>query len=36
MRNIMGNYKRRDQQFEASEVRRVATKDLGCAPELLQ
>jgi tetratricopeptide (TPR) repeat protein len=35
-RNVIGNYLRRGQQFEAASIRRVAQQDLGCAPELLR
>ena len=35
-RNVIGNYLRRGQQFEAASIRRVAEQDLGCAPALLQ
>jgi len=34
-RNVIGNYLRRGQQFEAASIRRVAEQDLGCAPGLL-
>jgi tetratricopeptide (TPR) repeat protein len=34
-RNVIGNYLRRGQQFEADSIRRVAEQDLGCAPGLL-
>jgi hypothetical protein len=29
-RNVIGNYLRRGQQFEADSIRRTAEKDLGC------
>jgi tetratricopeptide (TPR) repeat protein len=29
-RNVIGNYLRRGQQFEADSIRRIAEKDLGC------
>jgi tetratricopeptide (TPR) repeat protein len=35
-RNVIGNYLRRGQQFEAAAIRRVAEQELGCAPELLR
>jgi tetratricopeptide (TPR) repeat protein len=35
-RNVIGNYLRRGQQFEAASIRRVAEQELGCAPELLR
>ena len=35
-RNVVGNYLRRGQQFEADSIRAVAEKDLGCAPELFR
>jgi len=34
-RNVIGNYLRRGQQFEAASIRRVAEQDLSCASELL-
>ena len=34
-RNLVGNYLRRGQQFEADSVRSLAEQDLGCAPGLL-
>jgi hypothetical protein len=34
-RNVARNYQQRGQAFEASEIRRRAQKDLGCAAELL-
>ena len=34
-RNVIGNYLRRGQQFEADAIRKVAEQDLGCAAELL-
>lgn len=34
-RNVLGNYLRRGQQFEAAFVRNVAEHDLGCAAGLL-
>jgi hypothetical protein len=34
-RNVIGNYLRRGQQFEADSIRRVAGQDLGCASALL-
>jgi tetratricopeptide (TPR) repeat protein len=34
-RNVIGNYLRRGQQFEAHSIRQVAEKDLGCGPGLL-
>jgi protein O-mannosyl-transferase len=35
-RNVIGNYLRRGQQFEADAIRRTAEQDLGCAPGLLR
>jgi tetratricopeptide (TPR) repeat protein len=35
-RNVIGNYLRRGQQFEAASIRKVAEQDLGCAPGLLK
>jgi len=35
-RNVIGNYLRRGQQYEADSIRKVAEQDLGCAPALLQ
>lgn len=35
-RNVMGNFLRRRQQFEADAIRKVAVGELGCAPELLK
>jgi tetratricopeptide (TPR) repeat protein len=35
-RNVIGNYLRRGQQFEAAYIRRTAEQDLGCAPGLLK
>jgi protein O-mannosyl-transferase len=34
-RNVIGNFLRRDQHFEADSIRRVATAELGCAADLL-
>ena len=34
-RNVIGNYLRHGQQFEAASIRGVAEHDLGCAPGLL-
>jgi len=34
-KNVIAQYKRTGQSFEASEVRRIAVQDLECAPELL-
>jgi 4-amino-4-deoxy-L-arabinose transferase-like glycosyltransferase len=34
-RNVIGNYLRRGQQFEAAYSRRIAEQDLACAPGLL-
>ncbi len=34
-RNVIANYLRRGQQFEADSIRQVAKQDLGCAPGLL-
>jgi tetratricopeptide (TPR) repeat protein len=34
-RNLIGNYLRRGQQFEADSVRSLAEQNLGCAPGLL-
>jgi hypothetical protein len=35
-RNVIGNYRRRGQDFEAGSIRSVAEQDLGCAAELLE
>ena len=34
-RNVIAQYRRTGQQFEAGEVRRIAVQELECAPELL-
>ncbi|MGO4880610.1 MAG: glycosyltransferase family 39 protein [Bryobacteraceae bacterium] len=34
-RNLIGNYLRKGQQFEADSVRGLAERDLGCAPNFL-
>ena len=34
-RNVMGNFLRRAQHFEADAIRKVAVEELGCAPALL-
>ena len=35
-RNVIGSYLRKGQHFEADAIRRTATEELGCAPQLLQ
>jgi len=35
-RNVIGNYLRRGQEFEAGQIRKVAEGDLGCDPALLR
>jgi tetratricopeptide (TPR) repeat protein len=35
-RNVIGNYLRRGQQFEADSIRKVAEQELGCAAGLLR
>jgi tetratricopeptide (TPR) repeat protein len=35
-RNVIGNYLRRGQQFEAAAIRGIAERDLGCAAGLLK
>jgi len=35
-RNVIGNYLRRGQEFEAGQIRKVAEGDLGCDPALLK
>ena len=34
-RNVIGNYVRRGQRYEADSIRRTAEQDLGCAPGIL-
>jgi tetratricopeptide (TPR) repeat protein len=34
--NVAGTYIRRGQDAEAAKIRRVASEELGCAPELLR
>jgi hypothetical protein len=34
-RNVIGNYLRRGQEFDANSIRKVAEQDLGCASGLL-